>query len=68
MRGNSAQFRRPRYRGSMVSRRMRGHTTPGRRLVEGKNGICGAARFERANLLEIFALKEERGSAGLIQS
>jgi len=47
---------------------MRRHTAPGRRIVERKNGICGATRFERANLLKIFALKEEGGSVGLIQS
>jgi hypothetical protein len=47
---------------------MRGHTVLGRRIVKRKNGICGAARFERANLLKIFALKEEGASASLIQS
>jgi hypothetical protein len=47
---------------------MRGHTAPGRHIVKRKNGICGAARLERANLLKVFALKEQRGSAGLIQS
>jgi hypothetical protein len=52
----------------MVSRGVRGHTAPGRCIVKRKNGICRAARFERANLLKIFALKEEGGSAGLIQS
>jgi hypothetical protein len=47
---------------------MRRHTASGRPIVERKNGICGATRFERPNLLKIFALKEERCSAGLIQS
>ena len=42
----------------MVSRRMRGHAAPGYRIIERKNGICRATRLERANLLEIFALKE----------
>jgi hypothetical protein len=47
---------------------MRRHTTPGRRIVERKNGICRATRFERAGLLKILALKEERGAARFIQS
>ena len=42
----------------MVSRRMRGYTAPGYRIMERKNGIRRAARLERANLLENFALKE----------
>jgi hypothetical protein len=38
---------------------MRRHTTTGCRIVERKDGICRATRFKCANLLKIFALKEE---------
>src|SRR4029434_7045931 len=47
---------------------MRRHTTPGRRIVERKNGVCRATRFECTNLLEVLAVKKKRSSACLIQS
>jgi hypothetical protein len=47
---------------------MRRHTTAGRCIVERKNGVCRPARFERANLLKILALKEKRGAACFIQA
>ena len=47
---------------------MRCHTTAGRRVVERKHGIGRATCFKCANLLKVFALKEEGGFAGLIQS
>jgi hypothetical protein len=47
---------------------MRRHTTLGGCVVERKNGIGRATRFERANFLKIFALKKEGGSACFIQS
>jgi hypothetical protein len=46
---------------------MRSHTAPGGRIIQRKDSVRSTARFERANLLKVFALKKDRGSACLIQ-
>jgi hypothetical protein len=46
---------------------MRRHTAPRGCLVERKDGICRATRFEGPNLLKILALKKKRGAACLVQ-
>jgi hypothetical protein len=44
------------------------HTASRGCVVERKNGICRATRFESTNLLKILALKKERGPARFFQS
>jgi hypothetical protein len=46
---------------------MRRYATLCRRVVERKNSVGRAARFERADLLKIFTLKKQRCAARLIQ-
>src|SRR2546423_3713268 len=46
---------------------MRRHAAPRCFIVERKNRVCRAARFERTDLLEVFALKEQRRAAGGIK-
>ena len=46
---------------------MRRHTAPRGYIIERKNGVRSPTRFERTNLLEVLALKKERGAVCLIQ-
>ena len=47
---------------------MRRHAAPSRCIIEQKNGISRTARFERADLLKIFALKKQRRVGRIVQS
>ena len=46
---------------------MRRHTAARRCIIERKNGVRSATRFECTDLLEVLALKKERGAGRLIQ-
>lgn len=46
---------------------MRCHTALRSRIIKRENGVGRAARLECADLLKIFALKEQRGTTRLIQ-
>src|SRR5438046_9088754 len=52
----------------MIPGRMRRHAAPSRCIIEQKNGISRTARFERADLLKIFALKKQRCAGRVVQS
>jgi hypothetical protein len=67
MRGDSAQFRRTRDRGTVVTGRMRCHTASSSFVIKRKNGICCTSCLEGTDLLKIFALEEERCPACIIQ-
>jgi hypothetical protein len=68
VRRNAAEFRRARERSAMISRRMRRDAAQRGHVIERKDRVCRAARFERANLLKIFALEKQRRAARIIQS
>jgi hypothetical protein len=58
VRRNAAQFCCARQRSSMITRRMHCHAALGGCVIEAKNRIRRIGRFERADLLKIFALKK----------
>ena len=67
VRRNAPQFRRARYCGPVIARRMRRHTTLRCRVVQGEDCVGGAACLKRTNLLKILALKKQRRPTRLIQ-
>ena len=52
----------------MIARRMRRYTALRARLIERKDRVCCAARFERADLLKIFTFKKHRRPTRLVES
>ena len=64
---DAAQLRRARERSPMIAGRMRGDTAPRGRIIEREDCVRRAARLERADLLKIFALKEQMRAARLVQ-
>ena len=67
MRRNSAQFRRTRHCGTMVTGRMRCHAASRSFVIKRKNGIGCTACLEGTDLLKIFALKKQGRPARVIQ-
>ena len=51
----------------MVARGMGGHAAGGRLLGKGKDGVGGAPEFEGPDLLEIFALQEDRRAQPVVE-
>jgi hypothetical protein len=68
MRWYAAKFRRARHCRPMVSGGMCRHAASRRRVIERKDRVRCATRFECANFLKIFAFKEEGSAALLIQA
>jgi hypothetical protein len=50
----------------MISRRMRGDAALRSRVIQREHGVCCTARFERADLLKILALKKQLRSTRFI--
>jgi hypothetical protein len=67
MRRDSAQFRRTRHRGAVVTGGMRCHAASRSFVIKRENGISRTARFEGTDLLKIFALKEQGRPTRVIQ-
>src|SRR6266480_1624497 len=70
VRRNAAQFRRARHCGTVIAGRMRCDTASRGDIVQRKYCVGRAARFERTDLLKIFAFKEQSRGRGtrLVQS
>ena len=68
VRPNAPQFRRARYRCTVIARRMRCDPAPRGYSVKRKHGVRRSARFERADLLKILALKKQQRPARFVQS
>ena len=67
MRRDSAQFRRTRHRGTVVTGRMRRHAASRGFIIKGKNGVSRTPCLEGTDLLEIFALKKQGRPARVVQ-
>src|SRR6266566_8998998 len=67
MRRDSAQFRCARYRGTVVTGRMRHHTALRSFVIKRKNGISCTPCLKGTDLLKIFALKKQGRPARVIQ-
>jgi len=67
MRRDSSQFRRTRHGSTVITGRMRCHTASRSFVSKRKNRIGRTSRFERTDLLKIFALKKQGRSARVIQ-
>jgi hypothetical protein len=63
----AAQLRRPRDRGGMIARGMRGDAALQFRLRQSEDGIGRPAGLEGARLLEVFTLEVKRRTEGRIQ-